>query len=81
MASKRLKIANGWHSNCGPIFVHDDRLFETVRELLGRWEAKPPSELTRGMIIGTVDIIDVLPLDEYLRKFYNQKQQRGKALK
>jgi len=59
----------------GPIFVHAGRSFESdvsARELLNRWGAKPPPEFARGMIIGTVDIVDVVPLDEYLRKFHNQ---------
>jgi len=67
----------------GPIFVHAGRSFESdvsARELLNRWGAKPPSEFTRGMIIGTVDVIGVLPLDEYLRKFSNQPHLHEMAI-
>jgi len=59
----------------GSIFVHAGRSFESdvaARELLAAWGAKPPPEFARGMIIGAVDIIDVLPLAEYLRTFVNQ---------
>ncbi len=62
-----------WATNHrGPIFVHAGRSFDSdvsARELLARWGAKPPPEFVRGMIIGTVDVVDVLPLAEYLRRF------------
>ena len=66
-----------WVTNYrGTIFVHAGRSYQsdpTARELLAKWGAKPPPEFARGMIIGTVDIVDVIPLADYLRKFDGQK--------
>jgi hypothetical protein len=73
-----------WATNHrGPIFVHAGRSFESdvvARELLARWGAKPPPEFARGMILGTVDVVDVLPLDQYLRKFAKQPHLHEMAI-
>ena len=73
-----------WTTNHrGPIFVHAGRSLESdvaARELLSRWGVTPPPEFVRGMIIGTVDIVDVLPLVEYLHKFSNQQHLHEMAI-
>ena len=73
-----------WPTNHrGPIFVHAGRSFESdllAREQLAKWNAKPPPEFARGVILGTVDIVDVLPLDEYLRKFVGQQHLHEMAI-
>lgn len=43
-------------------------------------EIEPPSEFVRGAIIGTVELVDVLPLDEFLRRFGDDRFDRGFAL-
>ncbi|MBP3531309.1 MAG: ASCH domain-containing protein [Thermoguttaceae bacterium] len=43
-------------------------------------EIEPPSEFVRGAIIGTVELVDVLPLDEFLRRFGGDRYDRGFAL-
>lgn len=41
---------------------------------------EPPTEFVRGAIIGTVELVDVLPLDEFLRRFGGDRFDRGFAL-
>ena len=73
-----------WATNHrGPIFIHAGRSFESdlvAREQFARWGAKPPPEFARGMIIGAVDIVDVLPLAEYFRKFADLPFLHEKAI-
>ena len=73
-----------WTTKCrGPIFIHAGRSFESdviARELLVRGGVKPPSEFARGMILGTVDIVDVLPLADYLRKYSDQPHLHEMAI-
>lgn len=40
---------------------------------------EPPSEFARGAIIGTVELVDILPLDEFLRRFGDDRFDRGFA--
>lgn len=40
---------------------------------------EPPTEFVRGAIIGTVELVDVLPLDEFLRRFGDDRFDRGFA--
>lgn len=37
---------------------------------------EPPSEFVRGAIIGTVELVDILPLDEFLRRFGDDRFDR-----
>ena len=56
----------------GTIFVHAGQSFESdmaARDLFARMQVKPPNEFARGVIVGTVDVVDILPHEEYLRKF------------
>lgn len=41
---------------------------------------EPPSEFVRGAIIGTVELVDILPLNEFLRRFGDDRFDRGFAL-
>lgn len=41
---------------------------------------EPPAEFVRGAIVGTVELVDVLPLDEYLRRFGDDRFDREFAL-
>lgn len=40
---------------------------------------EPPTEFVRGAIIGTVELVDVLPLDEFLRRFGDDRFDCGFA--
>lgn len=42
-------------------------------------EIEPPTEFVRGAIIGTVELVDVLPFDEFLRRFGDDRFDRGFA--
>ena len=56
----------------GAIFVHAGLSFESdaaARELFSHMQVKPPNEFARGVILGTIDLVDVLPLTEYLQSF------------
>ena len=56
----------------GTIFVHASRSFESdvaARDLFARMQVTPPKEFVRFAILGTVDLVDILPREEYLRKF------------
>ena len=37
---------------------------------------EPPTEFVRGAIIGTVELVDILPLDEFLRRFGDDRFDR-----
>lgn len=41
---------------------------------------EPPSEFVRGAIIGTVELVDILPLDEFLRRFGSDRFDSGFAV-
>ncbi|MBP3558091.1 MAG: ASCH domain-containing protein [Thermoguttaceae bacterium] len=41
---------------------------------------EPPTEFVRGAIIGTVELVDILPLDEFLRRFGDDRFDRGFAV-
>lgn len=67
----------------GPIFIHAGRSFDSdiaARDLFARMQVKPPNEFARGVILGTVDVVDVLSLDECLRKFATQPFLRELAI-
>lgn len=41
---------------------------------------EPPTEFVRGAIVGTVELVDILPFDEFLRRFGDDRFDRGFAL-
>ena len=67
----------------GRIAIHAAVSKESDAEAAATFAAlgiEPPTEFVRGAIIGTVELVDILPLGEYLRRFGDDRFDRGFAL-
>ncbi|MCF0234627.1 MAG: ASCH domain-containing protein, partial [Thermoguttaceae bacterium] len=53
------------HAGCSPDSDAD------AATVFNELQIKSPPNLIRGAIIGLVDLVDILPLDEYLRQYGN----------
>ena len=73
-----------WATNFrGRIAIHSAVSKESDADAAATFAAlgiEPPSEFVRGAIIGTVELVDILPLDEFLRRFGDDRFDRGFAL-
>ena len=72
-----------WSTNYrGRIAIHAAVSKESDADAAATFAAlgiEPPTEFVRGAIIGTVELVDILPLDEFLQRFGDDRFDDGFA--
>ena len=82
---KRVENRTWETSYRGPLLIHsgqspasDERATQILRTL--SVAVPPQSQFVRGRILGVVDLVDILPLKEYLAKHGDSPLNRGLAV-